>query len=130
MVCCTVGIQSRSFNMKISECLGVHLRTMQRILKELDKFNDDYKDIAIQKPNSDHSDKKRTEFVGEIRAMIDNDPNKSLRFIAKDLAISIQYFLCKIRKGQFLIQAMKDKRKYFSANLVNKFKLPLQVNIL
>ena len=33
---------------------------MQRILKDLDESNEDYKDTAAQKLHFDHSDEKRT----------------------------------------------------------------------
>ena len=42
----------------------------------------------------------------------------------------IWYFWYKIRKGQFLSKSMKDKRKDQAAKLFNKFKHPLQLNIL
>ena len=62
--------------------------------------------------HSARSDKKITpEFVGEINTMIDNDPSKSMRAIARDAGMSqflirqtvhedIRYFSYKIRKGQ------------------------------
>ena len=75
--------------MKILECLGVNLRTLQRIRKELDESNSDYEGAESRKPYSDGSDKNRTtEFVGEIQVIIDNDPSKSLRFIGRDMITS------------------------------------------
>ena len=41
--------------MKISECLGIKPRTVQRIQKELDDSNGDYEGMAAQKPQSDIS---------------------------------------------------------------------------
>ena len=65
-------------------CFGV-----QKIRKELDEFNGDNECTAIQKPQSDRTDKKRTpEFVGQIQAMINNDPSKSVSFIARDMGVS------------------------------------------
>ena len=91
--------------------LGVNLRTVQRILKELKESNDDYKGMTAQKPQSDHSNKKRTEFLSEIQAMIDSDPIKSIRSIAMDIGVSeflrnivhedIQYFSYRIKKSNF-----------------------------
>ena len=78
--------------------------------KELDGSNGDYEGTAAQKPHSDHSDKKRTsKFVGDIQAMIDNNPNGSVRSIARDMGVSeflirqvvhedICYFSYKMRK--------------------------------
>ena len=48
-----------------------------------------HKNIAAQKPHSDSSNKKRTsEFVSEILVMTDNDPNKSIISIARDVVVS------------------------------------------
>ena len=83
---------------------------------------------------TDSPDKKRTlEFVGEIEAMIDNDPSKLIRSMSKDMEVceflqaeheDILYFLYKMRKGQFLSQVMKDRavkllrwRRYASIHL-------------
>ena len=89
---------------------------MQRIKKKLDQFNG----AAAQKP---HSDKKRTfEIVIDIQDMINDNYCQSIRSIARDMGVSefliqqvvhadIQYFLFKMKKDQFLSQAMKDKRK-------------------
>lgn len=46
-----LGIRTGSSNTIIAECLGVNLRTVQRILKELDESNIDY--VGVQ---SDHQD--------------------------------------------------------------------------
>ena len=46
-------------NTKISQCFDVNLRTVQRILKELDQSSGDYKNRAARKPD-DRFDKKRT----------------------------------------------------------------------
>ena len=102
--------------------------------------NGDYKDVAALKPHSSLSDKKTTsEFVVDIQAMIDNDPSKSIRFIARDMGVSeflirqvvhvdIQYFSYKMINGKFLWQAMKNKRKDPAAKFFNNswFVLSLQ----
>ena len=76
-------IYVRSSNVKISECLGINLRTLLMIRKELDEGT------TVRKPHSDRSDKKSSlEIVGDIPAMTDNDPSKSIRSIVKDLRVS------------------------------------------
>ena len=74
--------------------------------------------------------------------MIDNDLNSSVRSIARDMEASkflirqevhkdIRYFSYKMRKSQSLSLPMNYKRKYFAdAELFNKLKLPLQLNML
>ena len=86
---------------------------------------------------TDCSDKKRTtEFVGEIHIMIDNDPNKSVRSITKDMGESEflirqvvhkdrWYFSYKIRKGQILSKVVKDKKKDHAVLLSKNLKHPL-----
>ena len=97
--------------MRISECLGINLRTVQKIWKELDEFNSNYKITAAQKP---HSDLKGTsEFVGETQAIIHEDPSKSIKSKVRDMEVyeflirlivheDIWYFSYKMRKSQFL----------------------------
>ena len=80
----------------------------------LDNSNGDYKGTADQKPHSDCSDKRTLKFGGKIQPMINNDPNMSIRSIARDMNVSeflirlvvhegIQYFLYKMRSSQFFI---------------------------
>ena len=63
--------------------------------------------------------------------MIDNDPNKSVRSLARDMGQSEflikqvvhednRHFSYKMRKGSFLSQAMTGKRKIQVAKLFNK----------
>ena len=85
--------------------------------------------------------KKTPEFLAEIQAVIDNNPSNSIRFIAKDMGVSeflswqimhedIHYFTYKMRKSQFLSQALNDKSKDYAAKFFNKRKHPLQSNML
>ena len=71
---------------KISECLGVNLRTVQRIRKELDESIDDDKGTVSRKPDCNRPDQKITEFVSKIHAMIDNDPSKSIMSITRHMS--------------------------------------------
>ena len=52
--------QYGSTTTKISECLGVNLRIVQRIRIEFDESNGDYKGTAARKLHSGGSHKKRT----------------------------------------------------------------------
>ena len=55
----------------------------------MDESNHDLKGTAVQKSYSDCSDKKRTpEFVGDIKAIIANDPCEESRFTARDMGVS------------------------------------------
>ena len=114
--------------MKISLSLGVNLRTAKWTWKELDKFNGDYKGTTAQKFHSDHFDLKRTKFLGEIQAIISNNPSCLIRSIAKEMGVSkffirqvghedIWYFLYKMRKDHFFItdHERKEERLYCKA---------------
>ena len=71
--------------------------------------------MAAQKPHSDCSDNKRTlKFLGEIQAMIDNNPSKSIRSTARNIRVSeflirqivhegIQCFFIQDKKGTIFI---------------------------
>ena len=89
---------------------------MQRIWKELDESNSNYED------NSSSNKKRTPKFVGEIQAMIDNNPSKLIRsmvvseFLIRQVVFEdIWYFLYKMRKGQFSLQVIKDKKKDHTA---------------
>ena len=53
-----LGVHTVCSNTKISLCLGVNQKAVQKIQKELEESNGDYDDMAAQKPHSDCSDKK------------------------------------------------------------------------
>ena len=110
------------------------------IQKELNEADGDYKCTAAQKSHFD-SDKRTLKFVGKIQVMTVNNSSKSIRFIGRDMRVSeflirqlahenIWYFSYKMRKHQFSLQAMKNKRKDCTAKLLNKLKGSLQSNML
>ena len=103
------GIHAVSPNKNISECFGVNLRAVQRIRKEFGESNGDYEGTVAREAHFARSDKKRTpEFVGEIKIIIDNDPSKSRRAIAKDTGVS-----------EFLIrQTVHENIRYFSYKML------------
>ena len=107
MACCTDGHLSQKFQYKD---FRVWI-TEQNIWKDLEETNGDYQGKVVLKPHSDHSDKRRIpEFIGDIQAIIENDPSKSI-------------------KSTSLSQVMKDKRKNWMEKLLNKLKNPLQLNM-
>ena len=69
--------------------MGVNLRILLNIRKELEVYNGNYEFIAAQKLHSNCSNKKRSpEFLDEILAMISNDPKKSIKSIAWNTEVS------------------------------------------
>ena len=111
------GIHFGSPDMKISRCLGVNMRTMQRIWKEMDEFNGCYENMLVEKSHFDRSDKKITPgFVCKIQSMIDNDHRKLIRSIAGDMGAS-----------ELLIrQVVHEDGHYFSYRMI-KYKFLSQV---
>ena len=75
---------------------------------------------------------KRThKFVGDINAVIDDGPSKLIKSVTRDMGASeflikqivhedVQYSSYKMRNGQFLSRAIKDKRKDHAAKLFKK----------
>ena len=70
------GIHSfRSSNRKIPLCLGISLKPVPGIWKELDESINDYEGTSARMPHSGHSDKKRTaEFVVRSRPWLTTIP--------------------------------------------------------
>ena len=84
-----LGIYAGNINTKISISSGVNLRTSQRITKELNESNGDYKGTVARKPHSDRLHKIRTpKFVGDIKAEIDNHPSQFISSITRDIGVS------------------------------------------
>ena len=93
------------------------------IRKELDESKDDYEGTIAQKPQFDRSDMKRTiECVSEIPAMIDDNPSKSIRSIARNIGVfqfligklvqqDIRYFSYNIRRGNFYYWSWRTREK-------------------
>ena len=111
------GIQSGISNTKISQILGVNLKKVYKIWKELHEFSANYNRTAAQKIQSDIFWSKRTlKFLIEIQAMIKNDHSKSVRSIVRDMWVfefrirhAWRYY--KMRKCLFLSLNMKKRRK-------------------
>ena len=71
--------------------------------------------------------------------MIDNDLSKSIESILKGVSgflirqvehEDIWYFSHKMKKGRFLLQAMKEQRKDHSTKLMNKHAFPSTKHVL
>ena len=89
----------------------------------LDKSHGGYEVTVARKPHSIHSDQNRTpKFVGEILAMINNNPSKSFRSIAVNMGVSkflirqvvheeIQYFSYKMWKEPIFITDLEGQQE-------------------
>ena len=129
-------------NKEISEFLNISIRMVQNVRKELEDSGFDYEATAERKSHDRRSDAVRTpEFVEEVQELINNDPGKSMRAIAREKGIDekvvrqvvhedIRYFSYRMRKGQFLSKRMQEKRLKHAKKLVNKLKHPVEPNML
>ena len=137
-----LSIHAGSSNTKISQYLAVNQRTVQKIQKDLDESNSDYEGTAAWKPYTDSSDQMRIPgFVSEIQTGIDKYPSKWIRLITRYIDVSefdirlvmhedICFFPMGWERDNFLSQAMKNKKKNYTTNILDKVKLPLQPNML
>ena len=84
--------------------------------------------VTVWLLTSYRSDKKRTEFICKIQAIVDNDLSKLFSSITRDMGLSefliwhkdIHYFSYKMRKSKFLSEAMKDKAKDRTAKFLKR----------
>lgn len=125
-------------NNKIAELLKVTRQFVWSVRLDLIASNYNYEAVAQRKEHSRRSDAIRDQdFVARVQGMVDNDPSKSMRAIARDLHVSehcvrncmmedIRYKSYKMRKGQLLTEKMKENRLKKSIRLLNKLKSPLE----
>ena len=136
--CYPIDNHAGSSNTKISQYLSVNLRTVQRILKDLDESNSNYKYSNLEA--SLWLFKKRTKFIGGIQAMIDNDPSKLIRCIPRDMGVSeflirkvvhedIETFLIQNKKKTIFIIGHEGKEESLHSKVL-ELKYSLQLHKL
>ncbi len=88
-----------------------------------------------RKTHKKRSDSLGVDIVARLQELIDQDPSGSMRSLAKELNISefvvrkkmaqdIRYKSYALRRGQFMSQAMKERRLEKAKLLLNKLKNP------
>lgn len=137
-----LAIRAGRASREISEFFNISIRMVQNVRRELEDSGFDYEATAKRKTHRRRSDAVRTpDFAEEIQKVIDEDPSKSMRAIAREKGVDesvvrqvvhedIRYFSYKMRKGQFLSQKMQEKRLKHAKKLLNKLKHPLKPNML
>lgn len=97
---------------------------------------------AHRKQHSRRSDTLRTPaFVAQLQALVDEDPGKSVRSLAKELGVSegtirnavhedLRYNSYARRKGQFMSETTKERRYQKARALLNRLKHPSTNNQL
>ena len=82
-----------------------------------------------------------TAFITTVQTIIDNDPGRSMRSIARELDVGestdrrcvyedIRYKSYAMRARQLLRETAKQKREYRGIKLLNKLKHPLEPDML
>ena len=115
---------------------------MWKIRKELEDSGGDFEAVAKRSSHQKRSDCLRScNFVDNVKNMIETDPGKSMRSIARDMGRSeglvrkcvsedLRYKSYKMRKGQLLTPKAQEKRLRHCKKLLNKLKHPLMPNML
>ena len=110
--------------------------------RELECSNGDSSFVSEKKKHSRRSDTVRSsEFVEVLQEIIDPDPSKSMREIARKINVSestnrrtvhedIRYKSYVMRRGQFLSAKNRENRVIRSKRLLNKLTHPEEPNML
>ena len=117
-----------------------------RIKKEFDGRvvgGENHDEVSVQrKTHKRRRDSIRTpEFVEELQNVIDEDPGKSKRSLARELNVSegtvrkcvhedIRYKYYALKRHQFMDEPTKDRRAEKAARLLVRFKHPQETNQL
>ncbi len=115
-------------NQTIATIVGVHPRTVQRILAH---FED--RGVIGRPPRGPPTNKKKTDdFMARLKELIEADPTKSMRSLASDLGCSAATIHSTVRelgmksyvrrRRQLLTGAMKEKRLDRSKKLITWLK--------
>ena len=122
VVMCLINNKGNIENSTISKALGIPMRTIQDIRKELERSGDPGMVVKRKaKPQEASRTVREADFVARVQAIIDDDPGKSMRAIARVLKVGdttvrrcvsqdIRYKSYAMRTGQLLTEAAKQKK--------------------
>lgn len=137
-----VALHAEHSDLEIANFLKVSRQFVYKVRNELVGASGDVNLVSTRKSHSPRSGAIRSpEFVEEVQKIIDDDPGKSMRAIAKSLSVSestvrrivhkdIVYKSYKLRKGQLLNAKAKENRVIKGRRLLNLLKHPSEPNIL
>ena len=126
----------------IANFLNVSRFFVNKVRRELECSNGDSSFVSERKKHSRRSDTVRScEFVEELEEIIDADPTKSMREIARKINVSestirravhddLRYKSYVMRRDQFLFAKNRENRVIRSKRLLNKLKHPEEPNML
>ena len=137
-----VALAAKHSDLKISNFLHVARSFVHKVRLELEGCDGNVSPVAKRKKHSQCSDTVRTpEFIRNVQNIIDENPGRSIRSIAKELQVSewtirtvvhqdIRYKSYVMRKGQFISAKTQENRLMRSKRLLNKVKNPHEHGML
>ena len=137
-----IALKSEHSDLEIANFLKVARSFVHKVRKELEASDGNVSPVAKRKKHCQRSDTTRTpEFIRHVQNIIDEDPRKTIRSIAKDLQVSegtirnvvhkdIRYKSYVMRRGQFMSERTQESRLIRSKRLLNKLKHPQEPGML
>ena len=131
-----VALTAKHTDLEISNFLNVARSFVYKVRMELEINDGNVSPVAKRKKHFQRSDAIRTpEFIQNVQKIIDEDPGRSMRSIAKGLKVSewtirtvvhqdIRYKSYVMRKCQFVSAKTQENRHMRSKRLLNKVKNP------
>jgi transposase len=134
-----LGLRTGRTAKEISEFDNIPLRTVYNVKARYDTEIEAGKSpeeiSSARKPHRRRSDAKDNDFVEKVQEIIDEDPGRSMRSIARELQVSdstirriveedIHYKSYAMRRGQFMNDATKKRRLEKAQLLLTRLKHP------
>jgi hypothetical protein len=129
-------MKAKHSNLEIARSLKVARSFVRKVRKEVNENNGDELATIMRKQHCQCSDSLRTpKFVRRAHGMIDENPGKSMRNLAKDLQVSegtirnvlhqdLGYKSCVLKRIQFMSIETQENRSTPAKRLLNKLKHP------
>ncbi|KAM0736931.1 hypothetical protein ACS0PU_000024 [Formica fusca] len=129
-----VAIYAKHTDLEISNFLNCARSFVHKVRRELEASDGDTQSVAKRKKHEERSDTIRTtQFIQQIQAIVDENPSKSIRALARDLKVSeglvrrvvhedLRSKSYVMRRGQFMSAQTREQRTIRGKRLLNKLK--------
>ncbi|XP_046868909.1 uncharacterized protein LOC124461437 [Drosophila willistoni] len=137
-----VALYANHTDLEISNFLKCARSFVYKVRCELKASGGNAEPVSKRKKHEERSHTIRSaEFVQKVQAIIDEDPSKSIRALAKDLNVSdglirrvvhedLRYKSYVMRRGQFMSDKTREQRVIRSNRLLNEIKHPEAAEML
>lgn len=127
---------------EVATFLKVDRSFVYKIKRSLDESGSDAQSVAKRKKHSRRSDSIRDhDFITKVEKIVDDDPSKSIRAIARELQVhhktvwrciheDLRYSSYVMRRGQFMTEQTKKNRYEKCQKLLRKIKHPEEPQLL